>query len=83
MKERLFVLAILLLSLSPSCGGGGGRCSEEEIDPYRRFECVPISKGEMCDIHNNPAEPLTDEQYKFLACCQCGKSGNPSCDECD
>jgi len=32
-----------------------------QLDQYRRFQC-PGNSADLCDVHNNPAPPLTTEQ---------------------
>lgn len=78
---RFVVFAVLGLAIFSSCGGGGPRCTEKQLEPYRRYECVPKSKGAMCDIHNQPAQPLTSEQQAFVDCCLSNEPGEPSCKE--
>jgi hypothetical protein len=42
--------------------------ANKKLDPFRRFDCVPASMGPKngCDIHNNLANPITDDQYRWM-----------------
>jgi hypothetical protein len=32
--------------------------ANNKLDRFRRFDCVPASKGPLCDYKNNPADPI-------------------------
>jgi hypothetical protein len=42
--------------------------ANKKLDPFRRFDCVPPSKGppDGCDIHGNVANPISDDQYAWM-----------------
>ena len=58
------------------------RCSDEELEPYRRYPCAD-GIG-LCDksgtIH---LPPLDSKALQFVSCCNCDTGGAPSCKTCD
>ncbi len=58
------------------------RCSEEELEPFRRYPCanglVTCDKTGTIDLG-----ALDPSAQQFVACCRCGATGAPSCKTCD
>jgi hypothetical protein len=40
--------------------------ANNKLDPYRRFDCVPVSKGPQCDIHNEVAPDISPELRAWM-----------------
>jgi hypothetical protein len=74
--------AIVLMFVGDwSCGGGNKRCSDSQLEPFRRYDC---GDGTVeCSKSGVRLGPLTPEQQQFVACCSCDTPGAPTCKACD
>jgi hypothetical protein len=82
LRVVLICGGIILVFVGAWSCGGEKRCTDEQLEPFRRYPCgdgtVQCDKSGRINLG-----PLSPEAQKFVACCGCDTSGAPSCKTCD